>query len=164
MVSTIALNGARTVFCADVNFDAAQKTCDVVHERASVAKRDVKLEAVHVDVTKEESVQDMMNRVEHRATRLDYFVNSSGVSPGFRKHEKGLNVEDTLTTSVVRESRPDLAPRNVTGDRSILGRSTQYWYVFVPASSDKVNAQARAHGHAGGGPWHALKPSSHEPW
>ena len=43
---------------------------------------DYRAQALHVDVTNENSVQQMVNEANSRFGRIDYFVNTAGVSSG----------------------------------------------------------------------------------
>jgi NAD(P)-dependent dehydrogenase (short-subunit alcohol dehydrogenase family) len=79
--------GARGIIIADLNLEAARS---VVREcRSSVATTKISdsinsfVEAVQVDVTKEASVEALFQATTEKLGRIDYFVNSAGVSAFF---------------------------------------------------------------------------------
>lgn len=73
-----AKSGARSLVLGDINFEAAQA---VVEEcRSCSTNVDFSAEGVAVDVTLEGSVKASMDHAVKRFGRIDYCVNSAGVS------------------------------------------------------------------------------------
>lgn len=63
---------------ADIHLEAAE---EVARRSKTLAKsRDFRAEAIYIDVTKEDSVQNMANETVQLFGRIDYCVNSAGVS------------------------------------------------------------------------------------
>lgn len=74
----LAAAGARNVAFADINLTAAQNAAYGSNAKATnPAYRAI---AVQVDVSSEESVQNMVEKVRDEFGRIDYSVNSAGVS------------------------------------------------------------------------------------
>lgn len=69
----LAQHGATALVCGDINLEAAQQAIAAVGQQ-------MKTHALRVDVADEASVQSMVDDVQSRYGRIDYFVNSSGVS------------------------------------------------------------------------------------
>ena len=77
---TLASRGAHTVVCADINLAAAEQTARMSRYRKAGHVTDFKVRAVHVDVRDEHGVQQMVNEAKSLFGRIDYFVNTAGVS------------------------------------------------------------------------------------
>ena len=77
---TLASRGANTVVCADINLEAAQQTAEMSQSRKAGHLSDYKVHALYVDVRDEKSVQQMVNEAKSLFGRIDYFVNTAGVS------------------------------------------------------------------------------------
>ncbi len=79
-----AKEGAAGVLVADVAIEAA---ADVVAECKAVATNtQFRAEAVHVDITQEDSVRRLIGRMTEVFGRMDYCVNCAGVSNTFHMH------------------------------------------------------------------------------
>ena len=76
---TLVSRGARALICGDINLEAAQETADISCSRKA---EHLRVQALHVDVINENSVQQMVNEVHSLFGRIDYFVNTAGVSSG----------------------------------------------------------------------------------
>ncbi|KAI0191616.1 hypothetical protein F4808DRAFT_381832 [Astrocystis sublimbata] len=73
-----AETGAAGLLVADINIEAAR---EVVREASALTKRsDFRAEAVEFDVAVEESVEAMVQRMTKTFGRMDYCVNSAGIS------------------------------------------------------------------------------------
>ena len=79
---TLVSRGARALICGDINLEAAQETADMSCSRKAEHLTDYRAHAFHVDVTNENSVQQMANEANSLFGRIDYFVNTAGVSSG----------------------------------------------------------------------------------
>lgn len=76
-----ALEGARTLVLADINLASVKETAKQCREAASSRGNDsVVIHALQVDVSSEESVNSMVQEAVAKAGRIDYCVNSAGVS------------------------------------------------------------------------------------
>ncbi|KAF5620207.1 short-chain dehydrogenase reductase SDR [Fusarium sp. NRRL 52700] len=74
---SFAKDGACGVLVADIAVGLAK---DVVNEcKAAAVNKDFRCEAIHVDVTREESVQNLMSHAVQTFGRIDYCVNSAGI-------------------------------------------------------------------------------------
>ena len=75
----LAKEGASGVIVADLDLDAAK---DTIAECQTVAKNPQQFhaKAIFVDVTKEDSVRDLFSETVSAFGRIDYCVNSAGVS------------------------------------------------------------------------------------
>lgn len=60
--------------------EAARQTAEVSRSRKAKHLTDYKAHALHVDVREESSVQEMVNKAKSLFGRIDYFVNTAGVS------------------------------------------------------------------------------------
>ncbi|KAI2627608.1 NAD(P)-binding protein [Hypoxylon sp. NC1633] len=69
--------GAAGVLIADINFELAQEAVKVV--KGAATRSDFRVEAVHVDVTVQESVQSVMKHMVDSFGRIDYCVICAGV-------------------------------------------------------------------------------------
>lgn len=75
---SFAKEGTSGVLIADIDVRSAK---DVVKEcKAAAVNKDFRCEAVPVDVTREESVRNLMSYAVRTFGRIDYCVNSAGVS------------------------------------------------------------------------------------
>ena len=77
----LASRGAHTVICADINLEAAKKTAEKSQTCKAGHVMDYKAHALHVDVRDESSVEQMFEEAKSLFGRIDYFVNTAGVSP-----------------------------------------------------------------------------------
>ena len=77
---TLASRGAHTVICADTNLEAARQTAEKSQSCKAGHITDYKVHALHVDVRDEISVGQMLDQVYSLFGRIDYFVNTAGVS------------------------------------------------------------------------------------
>ena len=77
VVKSLVQNGVNTVFCADINTEAAQRTAEACTELVGPQSVSLQFPVVYVDVTDEDSVIAMFELVR-KAGRLDHFVNASG--------------------------------------------------------------------------------------
>ena len=74
----LAKEGAAAIMIADLALDAAK---NVVAECQAVASNSqMRTEAVQVDVTREDSVRNLVKRMVNGFGRIDYCVNCAGVS------------------------------------------------------------------------------------
>jgi NAD(P)-dependent dehydrogenase (short-subunit alcohol dehydrogenase family) len=81
-----AKEGAAGVLVADVAIEAA---ADVVAECKAVATNTrFQAEAVHVDITQEDSVRSLTGRMAEVFGRMDYCVNCAGVSRPVHMHSR----------------------------------------------------------------------------
>ncbi|RYP07694.1 hypothetical protein DL764_002356 [Monosporascus ibericus] len=71
----LAREGAAGVMIADINAEAANK----VALEARIANPDMHVEAAEVDVTSEQSIDQLLQRYTHAFRRLDYFINCAGI-------------------------------------------------------------------------------------
>lgn len=60
--------------------EAARQTAEMSHFRKAEHLTDYKAHTLHVDVREEGSVQEMVNKAKSLFRRIDYFVNTAGVS------------------------------------------------------------------------------------
>lgn len=60
--------------------EAARQTAEMSRSRKAEHLTDYKAHALHVDVKEESSVQEMINKAKTLFGRIDYFVNTAGVS------------------------------------------------------------------------------------
>lgn len=66
---------------ADIHFGAALEVAELCQAAAADnAVRSCHVEAVCVDVTSDESVRSMMDHAKQKFGRVDYCINSAGVS------------------------------------------------------------------------------------
>ena len=77
---TLASRGAHALICADINLEAAQQTAEMSHTRKAEHLTDYRAYALHVDVRDEDGVQQMVSKAKSLFGRIDYFVNTAGVS------------------------------------------------------------------------------------
>ena len=77
---TLASRGAHTVVCADINLEAAKQTAEKSQSCKAGNVTDYKVHALHVDVRDESSVGQMVDEAKSLFGRIDYFVNTAGVS------------------------------------------------------------------------------------
>ena len=77
---TLASRGAHTVVCADINLEAAKQTAEQSQSCKAGHVTDYKVHALHVDVRDESSVGQMVDEAKSLFGRIDYFVNTAGVS------------------------------------------------------------------------------------
>lgn len=77
---TLASRGAHALICADINLEAAKQTAEMSHTRLAEHLKDYRVHALHVDVRHEDGVQQMVNKAKSLFGRIDYFVNTAGVS------------------------------------------------------------------------------------
>ena len=77
---TLASRGANTLVCADINLEAAQCTAEISQSRKPAHSTSYKVHALQVDVRDEKSVQQMLDETKALFGRIDYFVNTAGVS------------------------------------------------------------------------------------
>ena len=77
---TLASRGARALICAGINLKAAIETAEMNRSRNADHLPDEKVHALYVDVTDENSVQQMAIQTKLLFGRIDYFVNTAGVS------------------------------------------------------------------------------------
>ena len=77
---TLASRGAHTLVCADINLEAAKQTAEKSQSCKAGNITDYKVHALHVDVRDESSVGQMVDEVISLFGRIDYFVNTAGVS------------------------------------------------------------------------------------
>ena len=77
---TLAAHGAHTIICSDIDIEAAKQTAEMSQHRKASHLTEYKVHALHVDVRDEDSVQQMVNVVKWLFDRIDYFVNTAGVS------------------------------------------------------------------------------------
>ena len=76
---TLASRGAHALICADINAEAAKQTAEMSHSRKA-EQTDYRVHTLHVDVKDENSVQQMVIEAKRLFDRIDYFVNTAGVS------------------------------------------------------------------------------------
>lgn len=86
---TLAAKGVKTVFCADINKDAAQKTADEIVHHGHRAT------AIYLDVTNEDSVIQCFQHAAQQSLsgRIDYFVNAAGSGPEVSKSMDKMTLE-----------------------------------------------------------------------
>lgn len=60
--------------------EAARETAEMSHSRKPERLTDYKAHALQVDVREESSVQEMVDKAKSLFGRIDYFVNTAGVS------------------------------------------------------------------------------------
>ena len=77
---TLASRGAHTIICADINLEAAKQTAEKSQSYKAGNTSDYKAHALHVDVRDESSVGQMVDKAKWLFGRIDYFVNTAGVS------------------------------------------------------------------------------------
>ena len=77
---TLASRGAHAVVCADINLEAAKQTAEKSQSCKAGHVTDYKVHALHVDVRDESSVGQMVDEAKSLFGRIDYFVNTAGVS------------------------------------------------------------------------------------
>ena len=77
---TLASRGAHTIICADINLEAAKQTAEMSQSHKAGNVTDYKVHALHVDVRDESSVGRMVDEAKSLFARIDYFVNTAGVS------------------------------------------------------------------------------------
>lgn len=78
-----AKEGSKGIMVADIQLAAAQEVAEMCRAAAAAASKGAsscRAEAVFVDVTSEESVRAMMERALQAFGRIDYCINSAGVS------------------------------------------------------------------------------------
>ena len=73
-----AKDGTAGILIADVNLDAARIVA--VECMAASTATNFRAEALHIDITKEESVETAMKHMVETFGRIDYCVNCAGVS------------------------------------------------------------------------------------
>ncbi|KAI2618420.1 hypothetical protein GGR54DRAFT_640544 [Hypoxylon sp. NC1633] len=71
--------GASGVIVADINLEAAQQT--VTEAKAVASNPNFRGEAIHVDVSKEESAKNAVAHTVRSFGRIDYCVHSAGIPP-----------------------------------------------------------------------------------
>ena len=77
---TLASRGVNALFCADISLESAKQTAETSEFSTRVQVSNFAAQALQVDVTDEESVQQMIDKVKSISGRVDYFVNTAGVS------------------------------------------------------------------------------------
>ena len=77
---TLASRGAHAIICADINLEAAKQTAEKSQSYKAGNISDYKVHALHVDVRDENSVGQMVDEAKSLFGRIDYFVNTAGVS------------------------------------------------------------------------------------
>ncbi|CZR44813.1 uncharacterized protein FPRO_14565 [Fusarium proliferatum ET1] len=108
---SFANEGALGVLIADITVRLAK---DAVSEcKAAAVNKEFRCEAIHVDVTREDSVQNMMSHAVQTFGRIDYCVNSAGIgvrqavdiaSTSLSDFERFLRVNTTGMFLVTREA------------------------------------------------------------
>lgn len=68
---------------ADINLEGAQETA--AQAKAVARNPDVKVEAVQLDISSEESVKGAVAHAVKYLGRIDYAVNSAGVRPSMER-------------------------------------------------------------------------------
>ena len=66
--------------CADINLEAAQETCELSKTWKREKCTQYTTHAIKVDVKSEEGVKLMVEETKQLFQRIDYFVNTAGVS------------------------------------------------------------------------------------
>jgi len=74
---SFAESGAKSIVFADIDEKGAQESMEASKKYAS--NPEYHAIAVHVDITKEASVQHMVDTAIQEFSRIDYFVNSAGI-------------------------------------------------------------------------------------
>lgn len=77
----LAQHGTTALVSADIELNAAESVIAKAKDDVQETNAGFQAYAMQVDVTNEASVQQMVDEVKKRFGRIDYFVNSSGVSP-----------------------------------------------------------------------------------
>ena len=95
---TLASRGAHTIICADINLEAAKQTAEMSQSRKAGNVTDYKVHFLHVDVRDESSVERMVDEAKSLFGRIDYFVNTAGVSSNIAlvSHTPELAVGDSV--------------------------------------------------------------------
>ena len=73
----MAAAGASTVFFADIDLPRAEKAAEDSKRYATSSS--YKAHALHVDVSKASSVDEMLQKVLETAERIDYLINAAGI-------------------------------------------------------------------------------------
>lgn len=68
--------GATALICADINLESAKETASICYNLG----RKCNVQSSQVDVRDEKSVQRMVDQAKESCGRIDYFVNTAGVS------------------------------------------------------------------------------------
>ena len=77
---TLASREAQTIICADTNLEAAKQTAEKSQSCKAGHVMNYRVHALHVGVRDERSVGQMVDDVRSYFGRIDYFVNTAGVS------------------------------------------------------------------------------------
>lgn len=77
---TLASHGATALICADIKLETAEKTAEMSKFGKDPRAAGFKAQALQVDVKDEKSVQQMVEDAKSLFGRIDYFVNTAGVS------------------------------------------------------------------------------------
>lgn len=78
-----AKEGSKGIMVADIQLAAAQEVAEMCRAAAAAVSKgacNCRAEAIFVDVTSEESVRAMMEHAKETFGRIDYCINSAGVS------------------------------------------------------------------------------------
>ncbi|OTA90867.1 hypothetical protein M434DRAFT_22699 [Hypoxylon sp. CO27-5] len=78
--AALAKAGARGILVADINLEAAQQT--VSESKAVATNPAFRAEAIHLDITVEESVKSTVAHIIESFGRIDYCVHSAGIRGG----------------------------------------------------------------------------------
>ena len=94
----MASRGAHTIICADINLEAAKQTAEQSLSCKAGHVIDYKVHALYVDVRDESSVEQMIDETKFSFGRIDYFVNTAGVSSNIAlvSHTPELAVGDLV--------------------------------------------------------------------
>ncbi|GAD91508.1 oxidoreductase, short-chain dehydrogenase/reductase family [Paecilomyces variotii No. 5] len=76
---TLALGGASTVVCADMNLQNAQQTADTISSSHADQPSDIRASAMQIDVRKEDEVENLVHVVRSQYGRIDICVDTAGV-------------------------------------------------------------------------------------
>ena len=98
---TLASRGAHAVICADINLEAAKQTAEKSQSCKAGHVTEYKVHALHVDVRDEGSVGQTVDEAKSLFGRIDYFVNTAGVSSNI------TSVSHTSESAVVISSLPN---------------------------------------------------------
>lgn len=85
---------------ADCSLEAAKQTANMSQSRKALHVTDYEVHALQVDVRDEKGVQQMVDETESVFGRIDYFVNTAGVSPN-TAWIVGLEMSQLLVENVV---------------------------------------------------------------
>ena len=77
---TLASHGASALICADIDFETAEKTAEMSKFGKEARAAGFKAQALQDDVKDEKSVLQMVEDAKSLFDRIDYFVNTAGVS------------------------------------------------------------------------------------